>query len=98
MLESLLGAVAEADSDRGAAGEYVPADVRTTPEDVAEAVVAGVRDERFLILPHPEVEGYFRMRGDDHERWLRGMRRLHAQAVRPAPRSEGGGGRPEDAR
>lgn len=46
------------------------------PEAVAEAVVAGLREERFLILPHPEVAEFFRRRADDPERWLRGMRRL----------------------
>jgi NAD(P)-dependent dehydrogenase (short-subunit alcohol dehydrogenase family) len=46
------------------------------PEDVAEAVVQGLRDERFLILPHPQVAEYFRRKGDDYDRWLSGMRRL----------------------
>jgi NAD(P)-dependent dehydrogenase (short-subunit alcohol dehydrogenase family) len=48
------------------------------PEEVAERVVEGLRDERFLILPHPEVGEFFRRRGDDHDRWLAGMRRLQA--------------------
>ena len=47
-------------------------------EEAAEVVVKGLEEERFLILPHPEVGEYFRRRGDDHERWLRGMRRLRA--------------------
>ncbi len=54
------------------------------PEEVAEAVVAGVRAEEFLILPHPAAGEYFALRGAQHERWLRGMRRLVRQA-RPAP-------------
>ena len=49
------------------------------PEQVAEAVVKGLAEERFLILPHPEVAEYFRRKGDDYERWLRGMRRLQAR-------------------
>jgi NAD(P)-dependent dehydrogenase (short-subunit alcohol dehydrogenase family) len=48
------------------------------PEAVAEAVVQGMRDERFLILPHPEVAEYFRRKAGDYDRWLRGMRRLRA--------------------
>jgi len=48
------------------------------PDAVAEAVVQGMRDERFLILPHPEVAEYFRRKADDYDRWLRGMRRLRA--------------------
>jgi NAD(P)-dependent dehydrogenase (short-subunit alcohol dehydrogenase family) len=47
-----------------------------SPEDVAEAVIQGMSDERFLILPHPEVAEYFRRKADDYDRWLRGMRRL----------------------
>ena len=50
-------------------------------EDVAEAVVRGLDEERFLILPHPEVAEFMRRRGDDHERWLRGMRKLNASAL-----------------
>ncbi|HZN11097.1 MAG TPA: short-chain dehydrogenase, partial [Blastocatellia bacterium] len=46
------------------------------PEAVAEAVVAGLSAEHFLILPHPEVGEYFRRKADDYDRWLRGMRRL----------------------
>jgi NAD(P)-dependent dehydrogenase (short-subunit alcohol dehydrogenase family) len=49
------------------------------PEQVAEAVVAGLADERFLILPHPEVGEYFRRKADDYDRWLRGMRRMQAK-------------------
>jgi NAD(P)-dependent dehydrogenase (short-subunit alcohol dehydrogenase family) len=49
------------------------------PEQVADAVVAGLRAEEFLILPHPEVREYFRRKGDDYERWLKGMRRLQSR-------------------
>lgn len=46
------------------------------PADVAEAVISGIRDERFLILPHEVVAKYVALKGADHERWLTGMRRL----------------------
>ncbi|MEW6474613.1 MAG: SDR family oxidoreductase [Actinomycetota bacterium] len=46
------------------------------PEDVAGAVVDGLREERFLILPQPEVAEYFRRKATDYDRWLTGMRRL----------------------
>jgi NAD(P)-dependent dehydrogenase (short-subunit alcohol dehydrogenase family) len=46
------------------------------PEQVADVVVKGLQDERFLILPHPEVAEFVRRRAADHDRWLRGMRRL----------------------
>jgi hypothetical protein len=40
-----------------------------------------LRDERFLILPHPEVGEYFRRKADDYDRWLKGMRRLRANII-----------------
>ena len=39
---------------------------------------AAFADERFLILPHPEVAEYFQRKAGDYDRWLRGMRRLQA--------------------
>jgi NAD(P)-dependent dehydrogenase (short-subunit alcohol dehydrogenase family) len=50
------------------------------PEDVAAAVVTGVRDERFLILPHEDVAKHLALKGAQPERWLSGMRRLVRQA------------------
>ncbi len=47
------------------------------PDRVAGIVVAGLREECFLILPHPEVLEYFRRKSDDYDRWIRGMRRLN---------------------
>jgi NAD(P)-dependent dehydrogenase (short-subunit alcohol dehydrogenase family) len=49
------------------------------PEEVAAIVVRGLEDERFLILPHPEVAEYFRRKATDYDRWLRGMRSLQAR-------------------
>jgi NAD(P)-dependent dehydrogenase (short-subunit alcohol dehydrogenase family) len=49
------------------------------PEQVAEAVVAGLEAESFLILPHPEVLEYFQRKASDYDRWIRGMRRLQAR-------------------
>ena len=49
------------------------------PEQVADEVVKGLAAERFLILPHPEVAEYFRRKGTDYDRWLRGMRKLRSQ-------------------
>jgi NAD(P)-dependent dehydrogenase (short-subunit alcohol dehydrogenase family) len=45
------------------------------PDAVAEAVLAAVEDERFLILPHPAVLEMYRQKAGDYDRWLRGMRR-----------------------
>ena len=50
------------------------------PEEVAAAVVAGLRDERFLILPHEDVADYMALKGAQPERWLKGMRRIVREA------------------
>lgn len=46
------------------------------PEQVAEAVVAGLDEEKFLILPHPEVERFFQNKANDYDRWIEGMRKV----------------------
>jgi NAD(P)-dependent dehydrogenase (short-subunit alcohol dehydrogenase family) len=46
------------------------------PEQVAEAVVQGLVDERFLILPHPEVARFFQNKANDYDHWIGGMRKL----------------------
>ena len=51
------------------------------PEQVADDVVKGLAAERFLILPHGEVAEYVRRKANDHDRWLRGMRRLASNAT-----------------
>jgi NAD(P)-dependent dehydrogenase (short-subunit alcohol dehydrogenase family) len=51
------------------------------PEQVADVVVEGIRNERFLILPHPEVAEYFNRKAQDYDRWLKGMRRLRANLI-----------------
>jgi NAD(P)-dependent dehydrogenase (short-subunit alcohol dehydrogenase family) len=50
--------------------------VALSPDQVADTVVAGLREERFLILPHPEVQKFFQNKAADHDRWLAGMRKL----------------------
>jgi len=50
------------------------------PEYVAEVVTAAIREGRFLILPHPEVQTYVERKAADPDRWLRGMRRLRARS------------------
>ncbi|WP_020415677.1 SDR family oxidoreductase [Amycolatopsis sp. ATCC 39116] len=45
------------------------------PLQVADIVLEGISDERFLILPHPEVLGFHQRKTADYDRWLAGMRR-----------------------
>lgn len=49
------------------------------PGELAQAVVDGLDEERFLILPHPDVLTYMQRKTGDYDRWLRGMRRLRDQ-------------------
>ncbi len=52
------------------------------PDDVAETTVAALEDGPFLILPHPEVAGYYAHRAADPDAWLAGMRRVQAHLPR----------------
>ena len=54
-----------------------------TPEQVAENIVQVMRDEKFLVLPHPEVAKYFQAKGQDYDRWLGGMQKLYAAHMTP---------------
>jgi NAD(P)-dependent dehydrogenase (short-subunit alcohol dehydrogenase family) len=47
-----------------------------TPEQVAEAALAGLHENKFLILPHPNVANYIRLKADNYERWIGGMAKL----------------------
>jgi NAD(P)-dependent dehydrogenase (short-subunit alcohol dehydrogenase family) len=50
------------------------------PEEVADAVLEGIREERFLILPHAKVSEHMALKASQPDRWIRGMRRLVRQA------------------
>jgi NAD(P)-dependent dehydrogenase (short-subunit alcohol dehydrogenase family) len=55
------------------------------PEDAAEAVVQALRDETFLVLPHPTVVEYMQRKTGDYDRWIRGMQRLQERYLESAP-------------
>lgn len=56
--------------------ELLSHDTALEPEQVAELVWQALHDDRFLILPHPEVRSYYERRATDPDRWLAGMRKL----------------------
>ncbi|MCQ4083293.1 SDR family oxidoreductase [Streptomyces sp. RB6PN25] len=60
----------------GETGQLVLAPTAIEPEQVADAVLDGIADERFLILPHAEVAAYYGARAADPDRWLDGMNKL----------------------
>ncbi len=57
-------------------GMQAAADGILEPEVVAADCVDAIGEERFLVLPHPEVATYFTRKAADYDRWLRGMRRF----------------------
>ncbi|MSO59173.1 MAG: SDR family oxidoreductase [Ilumatobacteraceae bacterium] len=62
------------------AGDVVKfAGVVLEPADVADFVYQAIVEERFLILPHPEVAIYEQRKAADRDRWLAGMRKLQAR-------------------
>ena len=65
--------------DAGPLQEVLSHDAVLEPDEVAEAVWQGMQDDRFLILPHPEVAEYYVHRATDTDRWLAGMRRIQAK-------------------
>jgi len=64
--------------DRGFEGGVASGDGVLDPADVARMCLEAIRDERFLILPHPEVATYVERKATDRDRWLAGMRRFQS--------------------
>lgn len=60
----------------GSAGKLVLAPSAIEPEDVADALFDAMAEDRFLVLPHPEVAGYYRARAKDTDHWLGNMNHL----------------------
>ena len=48
------------------------------PEQVSEAVVATLKNESFLVLPHPKVLDYIQRKSGDYDRWIEGMKKLQS--------------------
>jgi NAD(P)-dependent dehydrogenase (short-subunit alcohol dehydrogenase family) len=63
-------------ADSGPVGQALLDQDAITPQAAADAVVAGIADGRFLILPHPEVAQMYAGRAADPDRWLGGMNKL----------------------
>ncbi|MFI7010935.1 SDR family NAD(P)-dependent oxidoreductase [Streptomyces sp. NPDC050145] len=63
-------------TEAGSAGDLVLAPTAIEPEDVADALFAGMAEDRFLILPHPEVAGYYAGRAAAPDRWLATMNHI----------------------
>ncbi|MBJ6638042.1 MULTISPECIES: SDR family oxidoreductase [unclassified Streptomyces] len=60
----------------GSAGDLVLQPTAIEPEDVADALFRGIEEDRFLILPHPEVAEFYQARAAAPDRWLAGMNHI----------------------
>ncbi|MGW2227747.1 SDR family oxidoreductase [Streptomyces formicae] len=60
----------------GTAGDLVLAPTAIEPAAVADALFAGIEEDRFLILPHPEVAAYYQARAATPDKWLTGMNHI----------------------
>jgi len=56
-----------------------------SPAELADVVIDAMAEERFLVLPHPEVETYAKRKADDIDRWLGGMRRFQTRLFPDGP-------------
>jgi hypothetical protein len=71
----MIGIADDSDSlEGGFGGNDVDGILR--PDEVAHCIVDGIREKRFLVLPHPQVAEYVRRKAADHDRWIRGMQRF----------------------
>ncbi len=52
-----------------------------TPADVARSVIDGIKEKHFLILPHPVVGEYAKLRASDPEKWIKGMQKLRRRIL-----------------
>lgn len=56
-----------------------------TTEELADTVVEALAEERFHVLPHPEVQKYIERKAADVDRWIGGMQRMQARLYTDGP-------------
>jgi short-subunit dehydrogenase len=66
---------------RGVSGD----DKVMSADEAADAVLAGMEQEKFLIMPHEELAVYSERKTADYDRWLAGMRRMRAGMLQQNP-------------
>jgi len=57
------------------------------PSDVANALKKAIKDDIFMVLPHPVVGDYFKAKAMDYEGWIDGMVRLRRKVPFPGVNS-----------
>jgi NAD(P)-dependent dehydrogenase (short-subunit alcohol dehydrogenase family) len=63
-------------AEAGPGAQFLMAATAIDPEQVADVVAEALADDRFLILPHPEIAGYYQARSTDTGRWIASMNKL----------------------
>ena len=71
----LIGMEDDSDASEGGFGGN-DVDGILSADEVADCVVDGMLEGRFLILPHPQVRTYFQRKAGDYDRWVGGMRKF----------------------
>lgn len=59
-----------------------------TADQVADEVMRGVAEDRFLILSHPQVAEYTGLRAMDHDKWISGMQKLRSMVIAKSGRAD----------
>ena len=77
----LIGIEDDAESAEGGGFGGNDIDGIMSPEDVADIIIDGANEGRFLILTHPQVTGYAQRKAADHDRWIEGMRRFRDKVM-----------------
>lgn len=77
----MIGIEDDSDSKEGGFGGN-DVDGILSAEEVAECIVKGIREKKFLILPHPQVSTYVQRKASDHDRWIAGMQRFQRKLSR----------------
>jgi NAD(P)-dependent dehydrogenase (short-subunit alcohol dehydrogenase family) len=49
------------------------------PEDIADALIAAIETDSFLVLPHTQVADYYAFRATKTDAWLAGMNHIQQQ-------------------
>jgi NAD(P)-dependent dehydrogenase (short-subunit alcohol dehydrogenase family) len=68
-----------------------------TPEYVAECVIEAIRNEKFLVLPQPEVAEFFQFKTKDYDRWLHNFAHVNTRLQKRLNRTVAESNPPSDS-